>query len=101
MIPHRRLQVSGSGQIFKSNEFLCNVTFSYSQIKNHVGEFIRSDGKLLIEESKRELQNVLKDIRHVPVELRMENSEILKIYVFKIDGNVNDGNFDWLVWDAG
>jgi hypothetical protein len=99
MSSRTRLHISGDGQIFKSDEFLCNVKFSFLQIGNFVGDFIRSDGKLLIEESKRELPEVLKAIRNIPVELRIENREKIIIIVFKLDEDLFDGKFEWMVWD--
>jgi hypothetical protein len=100
-MPPSRVEISGNGQIFQSNEFICNVTFSCIQIGSPKGEVIRADGKLLIEESKRKLPEVLDRIRRLPVELRIDSGEIVEIIAFKLDGNMYDGKYSWVTWEVG
>ena len=96
-----RLQFSGKGQIFNDDKFLCNVTFTYIQIGNPESGLIRTEGELLIEESKRKFPEILKGIQHMPVKLWLVNGEIIEIVVVKIIGNMLEGRYLWVPWERG
>jgi hypothetical protein len=101
LMAHGRIQISGKGQVFKDDKFLCNVTFNYIQIGNPESGPIRTDGELLIEEGKRKLPEILKGIQHMPVKLRLENGEIIEIVVVKVIGNMFEGRYLWVPWERG
>jgi hypothetical protein len=94
-------EISVKAQVFKSNNFICNVIAHYFQVGDPEREVIRTRGELLIEESKRNSPEVLNDIRHIPVKLCMENGETIEIVVFKGDGDQFDGKFWWVPWANG
>jgi hypothetical protein len=100
-MPYGRIETSGTGQLFKSGEPLCNVTFTYVQIGNPEGGHVRTDGELLVEESKRKSPEVLGGIHFLPIELRTDAGEILEIVVMRAIGNVFDGRYIWILWDGG